>query len=255
MAKNLTSKTATVLAFDPGGTTGWATLTVPAIALIGSSAGYYGNPPMTVLNEEGSCLKSGPLHLEIINKAYGEIDCGVGGFGHELAVGRSHGELNIAGEIDGIQQMIDLACFPNRDSAIVLEEFTLEQSEKHTDLLLPVRIMAGFWNNLALIHEEMNDEINRAVERIFINRRVDAKTVVTDARLRHFGLYDRNSGGHARDAMRHAYHFLRRARGVTPKAQELRWKAWPHLFEDPMIGQKPKKKREQKLGERIEGLK
>lgn len=242
-------RTATVLAFDPGGKTGWAAITVPAVALIGAEAGYHGDPPLTTADSGGSFLKAGPLNQEIVDFALGEIDCGVGGRGAENAVGRGHGQLNIAGETCGVGEMINLAWFRYRESAVVLEEFTLEQNQKHADLLYPVRIMAGFWNSLESIHEEMDGDTFRGVQRIFINRRVDAKTVVTDARLRQWGLYRRDSGPHARDATRHAYHFLRRCRGGSSTARELRWRAWPHLFEDPQITRKPK--RQKKIGERI----
>lgn len=245
-------QTVSVLAFDPGGTTGWAVITVPALALIGAAAGYHGKPPLTTADPGGSFLKVGPLHQEITYFDCGQIDCGTGGHGHEHAVGRGHGEVNIAGEIMGTYQMATLALKRFPDSAVVLEEFTLEQNNKHADLLLPVRVMAGFWNQLSVREPDFHLGLH-PVNRIFINRRVDAKTVVKDERLRAWKLYRRDSGPHARDATRHAYHFLRRCRGSALAARELRWRAWPHAFEDPQIVQKPK--RAKKLGERIEFLK
>ncbi len=250
-------QTVSVLAFDPGGTTGWAAITVPAIALIGSAAGYYGKPPLTTADHGGSFLKGGPLHQEITHFECGQIDCGVGGLGHEFGVGRGHGDVNIAGENRGSYRMVYLAMKDYPDSALVLEEFTLEQNNKHGDLLYPVRIMAKFQMGCSLYDKwEIGGPIGlyqHPTERIFINRRVDAKTVVKDDRLRAWGLYRRDSGPHARDATRHAYHFLRRCRGSALAARELRWRAWPHAFEDPQIVQKPK--RAKKLGERIEFLK
>ena len=246
------TENATVLAFDPGGTTGWAVITVPSVALIGAGAGYYGKPPLTTADDGGSMLKAGPLNREILHFECGQIDCGTGGEGHEHAVGRGHGEVNIAGEIMGTYQMVSLALKSYPDSAVVLEEFTLEQNNKHADLLLPVRVMSGFWHQLATREPDFHIGAH-PVDRIFINRRVDAKTVVKDARLREWKLYRRNSGPHARDATRHAYHFLRRCRGSSLSARELRWRAWPHLFEDPQIVAKPK--REKKVGERIQFLK
>ncbi|ACI12498.1 gp82 [Mycobacterium phage Konstantine] len=243
----------TVLAFDPGGQTGWAAITIPKVALIGAVAGYYGKPPLTTADPEGSFLKAGPLHREIIDFDCGQIDCGVGGVGHELSVGRGHGDLNMTGEGDGVFKMLELANRTYPESAVILEEFTLERNNKHVDLLYPVRVMSEFSFGLQMIYRDEGEPIHRAVERIFINRRVDAKTVVKDDRLREWGLYRRDSGPHARDATRHAYHFLRRCRGSDIKARELRWRAWPDVFEDPAITQKPK--RAKKLGERIEFLK
>lgn len=227
---------ATVVAFDPGGTTGWAAMSVPA----------------HVLNSEQMVKGISPLHEAITKYDTGQIDCGTGGEGWQCGVGRGHGQMNIDGEITGIDAMVRRVDEYDKP-AIVLEEFTLEQNNKHSDLLLPVRIMAGFWNALGWYQSEMGGmgtHDGKVAEQLFINRRVDAMTVVTDARLRTWGFHKHCVGPHSRDATRHAYHFLRRARGGSLDAQELRWRAWPHLFDDPgRLARKSKPKAAKKQGE------
>lgn len=237
-----TENLATVLAFDPGGLTGWCALSVEPETLSGT----------VQYDDDADYPKGRALHDRIVEAQYGQIDCGVGGVGHEVGVGRGHGDVNIVGEIAGITSMVHLSVMDWPKSAVILEEFTLEQMEKSGDLLYPVRVMAGFWAQAQLGEDEFGSHQNVA-ERIFISRRADAKGTCTDARLRQWKLFDSNSGPHARDATRHAYHFLRKSRGGSLDARQKRYLAWPHLFEDPAIVRKPK--RVAPLGERIMGLK
>lgn len=103
-------------------------------------------------------------------------------------------------------------------SAIGAESFRLRQFTKDVELLTPVRLIAamqyalwaGGWGRL---HQQPPEQ---------------AKTTATDARMKAWGLYNMHSGGHARDADRHAITFLRRCK-ENPKLREL---AWPWLFQE-----------------------
>lgn len=102
-------------------------------------------------------------------------------------------------------------------SAIGTESFRLRQFTKDLELLTPVRLnaamkyalWAGGWGQL---YEQSPDM---------------AKKTATDARLKDWGLYNMHSGGHARDADRHAITFLRRCKS-NPNLRQL---AWPWLFQ------------------------
>jgi hypothetical protein len=220
---------AIVVAFDPGGTTGWCALGVEPQALTG-------------LGPEG------PLQDYIVLKEYGEIDCGA----RKGEIGWH--SINANGENDGVQNMLGLVTARWPKSAIVIEDFILDfkKADKTRELLSPVRLTAAFsfglWRADPIV-------IGAGLERISIQDRSNVKTTCTDERLRNWKLYDRHSGNHARDAMRHAYYFLRQRRGNTVMETERRYFAWPHLFDDPAVPpyiNKRNKKRQQ--GERVEGL-
>jgi hypothetical protein len=222
---------AIVVAFDPGGTTGWCALGVEPLALYGSH---------NIL----------PLQDEIKLKEYGQIDCGA----RKGEAPRPGQAINVGGENDGIQNMLGLVTARWPKSAIVIEDFILDfkKVDKTRDALSPVRLTAAFsfglWRADPIV-------IGSGLDRIFIQDRVNPKTTCTDARLKEFKLYDRHSGEHARDAMRHAYYFMRQCRGNGNVEKERRYYAWPHLFDDPSIPpylNKQEKKR--KLGERVPGL-
>ena len=218
---------AVVVAFDPGGTTGYAALGVKPDDLR-----WPGNTP---------------LQDQIVLKEYGQIDCG-SRYGENPRF--SHA-VNMGGENDGVKNMLELVLTRWPKSAIVIEDFILDfkKADKTRDLLSPVRLTAAFsyglWRADPIV-------IGAGLERISILDRSNVKTTCTDERLRNWGLYDRHSGDHARDAMRYAFYYLRQRRGDGQKEKELRYFAWPHLFEDPVITKKTIKKRAP--GERIPGL-
>ena len=105
--------------------------------------------------------------------------------------------------------------------AVLMEDFILQIYSKGRDLLTPVRLNAMFDYALGtqlginITHRQMPSE---------------AKTTVTDARLKIWGFYTREGGQeHARDADRHAILFLRKAK--DPQRGALRRAAWwPHLY-------------------------
>lgn len=102
-------------------------------------------------------------------------------------------------------------------AAVVIEDFIIRRNDQSRSFLSPVRMTAKL--------EQLIWKDNRTYFRQQPN---EAKTTATDARLKDWGMYERDGGlDHARDADRHAITFLRRA---TQSAQ-LRAKAWPHLYD------------------------
>jgi squalene cyclase len=71
-----------------------------------------------------------------------------------------------------------------------------------------------------LRYAEHRHELNDG--RVILQNRAIAKSTATDDRLKAWGLYDTNSGPHARDATRHAITALRRARD-KPKFRDEMW--------------------------------
>ena len=183
-------KTFVVIAFDPGGTTGWSLMEV--------------HP--TVFTRRDKILDNLLIHQ------HGEVDCGSKRGNLGLS---GHDGISTSGEAAGTNALIRL-CKAWPGAAIVIEDFILLQERKDRDLLSPVRITAAISYSLWLQGREYT-----------VQSPAMAKTVATDARLKDWGLYDRHGGlGHARDADRHAITFLRRAVGSA----DLRQRAWPHLF-------------------------
>lgn len=82
---------------------------------------------------------------------------------------------------------------------VVLEAFRLRMLSRDPALLSPVRIMAKY-----------EREMRTSGVRQFLQEPVDALRIITDGRLRDWGLYDSAAGGHARDAQRHGILWLRK---------------------------------------------
>lgn len=223
---------AVIVAFDPGGTTGYCVMGVRPSALYAEAE----------------------LRQELVYIDYGQIDCGSRHGETGVGMGRGHDGLNLPGENAGITQMLNIwNSFEHR--AVVVEDFVLDVKKANMgrDLLTPVRIIAGF----STLLEYCNGP--EAMKTLFIQNRSLAKTTCTDDRLKNWGLYDRDSGPHARDATRHAYYFLRDCRGPSHSAQLKRHFAWPHLYGDPEIipADKVAKRAKPKTqaGQRVFGLK
>lgn len=220
---------ANVIAFDPGGTTGYCVMGTYPDALENS-----GDLPLE------QCLD----HID-----YGEIDCGSRHGQTGVGMERGHDGLNMPGEVDGIIRMINLAEeYPY--SAIVFEDFILDMRKANSgrDLLTPVRIISGF---VTLMSYSFGSD---SLKRIFIQNRSLAKTTCTDVRLKHWGLYDGHSGPHARDAIRHAFYFLRSSRGNGNDFCVKRHSAWPYLFDDPHTVEKKPVSPKKQVGQRVWGL-
>lgn len=219
---------ATVLAFDPGGTTGWCAMSIIADDLVKD-------------NRE--------LYQKIYSFDRGQIDCGTRHGETGGGVNRGHGSLNLPGENRGVSRMSDLATEIYYDSAIVIEDFILERSEKSRELLSPVRITSSF--TYAVWEFSQISESDR-FERIFVQNRSPVKTTCNNERMKFWGFGGEgySSIPHAMDATRHAYYFLRNCSGNDIAAREQRFFAWPHLFEDPRVT-KPRAKRRKREGQRI----
>jgi hypothetical protein len=129
----------------------------------------------------------------------------------------THGQFT-GNEDDQAKQIIDLVeAWP--DSALVMEQFKVRQMAVD---LSPVRIIAKVEFGLKWMLDEDTIKPTR-----FMQMPALAKSTVTDARLREWGLYERAGGmEHARDADRHALTFLRRAK----ERAQLRQQAWPYLY-------------------------
>lgn len=194
-------KNATVIAFDPGGTTGWALYTV------------YPEGLSDLPDHRGERVLD-----NVIKWQHGQVDCGStkGNLGVSL-----HRGISTDGENAGVNELVGLVrAWPG--AAIVIEDFILDPARFNTgrDLLSPVRITSAISYLLWLQRREY-----------FVQSASLAKTTVTDERLKAWGYYSSTGGlNHARDADRHALTFLKRCANPTQKGRELREAAWPYLF-------------------------
>ena len=126
------------------------------------------------------------------------------------------------GEFEGreINQSLQIAELMDswEGAAFLIEDFILREFSMDRALLSPVRITS---------HLEWHCATAYAPERpVFKQNSQLMLTSVTDERLRRWGLYNRHSGIHAREATKHGIIFLRRAL-VDAK---LRADAWPHIY-------------------------
>lgn len=235
-------KWCTIVAFDPGETTGWAVMTLS---------------PELLLDTDHE-LK------DLVSWEAGQIDAkALGSTRAGEAMGRGHDALNFIGENIAVAQMLAIVCNEYPKSVVALEKFVLDPAKASGkfDLISPVRIISAFSFGLHVdwYAKTPEDEINIQRDpylRFNLINRGDPKKTCNDERMLRWGL---DPGGghanrHARDAMRIAYFFLRNCRGNSYKAQEARWRAWPHLFADPAIAEianTPRPKTMPTKGERI----
>lgn len=189
--EEITYTEATVIAIDPGGTTGWSLISVHPESLTEPNADFLDN---------------------IFLHQHGQVDCGV----HRGNLHASlHAGISTDGEFSGIYDLAKLIeSWPV--AAVVIEDFHLRQQRKDRDLLSPVRITSALGYAMWLAGREYH-----------VQTPADAKTTCSDYRLKQWRMYD-DTGGlrHARDADRHAILFLRRAK----QKAAFRAIAWPHLF-------------------------
>lgn len=182
---------ATVIAIDPGGTTGWSLISVHPEALI--------TPDASVLDN---------IHVH----QHGQVDCG----SHRGNLGSSlHSGISTDGEFSGVY---DLAKFIRGwpCSAVVIEDFVLRQMRMDRELLSPVRVTAALGYSLWKDGRDYH-----------VQGPADAKNICSDSRLKAWGMYDSTGGlQHARDADRHAILFLRKAKAKAA----FRERAWPHIY-------------------------
>lgn len=187
-----------VLAFDPGGTTGWSLMYVDIAKLFDR--------------------KVRP-HETVFQWWHGEIDCGSQS-GSAASAAQAHGtDLGQAetGEAAGIamcERLVAIAGIPR--TVVVMEDFILRTQSQSRDALSPVRIIAGL--------NQLLWETKSAP--IYKQQPSEAKTTCTDDRLKQWGFWDSGSR-HARDADRHALLFIRKVREQRSKV----YAAWPILGE------------------------
>lgn len=145
----------------------------------------------------------------------------------------SHGQI-VGDEDHQAKEIMELIeAWP--DAAVVMEDFILRTYRKDRDLLSPVRIASKvefglkFWPGLG----------GQRNSTIMFYQPTSTLAAVPDSRLQQWGFYEREGGQqHARDADRHALHFLRRCKSGGPMkdygGKRLREVAWPDLYlEEP----------------------
>lgn len=203
----------TVLGVDPGGTTGVVLL---------------------ACEPEHLTKTTTPLQ-DVLWWRDAQIDCQQADSDSVPSKASGHMNLPFAAEIKAARRINRIAKF-FENPAVVIEDYIIDMSvmNQTREILSPVRITS-------MLAAEIHKTSDRGLDGFFLQNRGNVKTTCNDARLHEWGLYDQHSGGHARDAMRHAYYFLRNCRGNKPEARELRWRAWPHLFEDPQLTKKNKR--------------
>lgn len=173
---------ATTVWVDPGGTTGWAVMSVK------------------------------PQALTVSNKALEKCI-------EHWTCGNSTGNENqMASEM---LELFDVW----EDAAVGIERFTLRQLAVE---LSPVSITGKIEYGLWLMEKWQAEEDERPIGRgrmVFKQDPSLAKRTLTDDRQRDAGLWVPGLD-HQRDAIKHCYTFLQRAR----ERPRLRAAAWPHLF-------------------------
>jgi hypothetical protein len=111
--------------------------------------------------------------------------------------------------------VLTVACGFEGRFPLVIEDFSLRQMSRDRALLSPVRVGER-------IQERLADSPLAPCVHVVMQTPSEAKGTITDARLKLWGLYRRRGGPHARDALRHAVHLLRRARA----SEALRKEVW-----------------------------
>jgi hypothetical protein len=187
----ITYTEATVIALDPGGTTGWSLISVHPQALTEPNADILDN---------------------IFSHKHGQVDCG----SHRGNLGTTlHDGISTDGEFSGVYDLAEfIKAWPV--AAVVIEDFNLRQLRMDRDLLSPVRITSA-----------VGYAMWREGREYHVQSPVDAKRICTDERLKEWRCYDPYGNlRHARDADRHALLFLRKAK----QSRNFRAIAFPHLY-------------------------
>lgn len=158
-----------IFAVDPGVTTGWAALRVPARRL---GTDTVARVLASGTHRHGQILRSAP----------------------------SQPDTPHVNEILDVSREIYTDWVLEDDVFLwVIESFSLRMMSMDTALLAPVRVTSI-----------IRDRLWESGVPIFMQSPSDAKNVCTDTRLKTWGLYDRSSGPHARDADRHAVLMVRK---------------------------------------------
>lgn len=185
-------KNLVVFAVDPGYDTGWSALKVPVARLLATG-------PTRTLPwcrwQHGEIRRSGAPSI---------------GSGHMAdAVSESrHTTLILDTARDIYERFVyvqdeegEKEGWETDEFVFVLESFDLRMMSMDRNLLAPVRILSRLTDRMWMLKSQLP---------VFYQTPSEAMGSVTDARLRSWGMYDRSSGVHARDADRHSIHFTRR---------------------------------------------
>lgn len=172
---------------DPGITTGWSALKVPVGRLLAVGATRtlsrcrwaHGQIQRSAIGDTGSLAQSASdsAHVDQI-------------FRHVAHIYESF----VSDPAEEDEWEADVFVY-------VMEHFSLRMLSMDTNLLAPVRVEEKFLDRLW---------VKGITTPIFLQSPSDAKRVATDDRLKSWGMYDRASGPHARDADRHNILFLRK---------------------------------------------
>lgn len=222
------SQNADLVWFDPGVTTGMATMSLDPRWLDGmGTTDFVSIGKAVIASWFGQCGRHARLFDDTKGRAYTPE--------REMAVtkhnpGSQHRiEPTLSGEGIGgdittaqaneIRQLIQmqnlLEAWPG--AAWGYEDFVPRQLNQGREFLAPVRLFSSL---------TANEILHGTAKRVpFIQNASMAKSTATDERLKDAGLY-RAGMLHATDAARHCLTFYRRARAD----KELRQQAWPHLF-------------------------
>lgn len=183
----------TVIAIDPGGTTGWSVMVVHPEALVDKDVPILTN----LLHRENGQIRAIPVP---VGNAKPKV--------RELSLEERRCVRTIMQDV--------VIKWPG--AACVIEDFILRERSMARELLSPVRLTSALeW---AIDESDLQISLDRQTP-------AEAKGTATDDRLKQWGLYSRAGGmQHARDADRHAIVFFRRAKA----SGLIRGQAWPHLY-------------------------
>lgn len=209
----------TVIAFDPGGTTGWAVVQI--------ADGVIGPPPFASWVESlGENMPSGE-ELEEAKLAYKAEQEDAAGYRisdnvNYWACGQLVGRADLQ-----VDEMIELVCQWDSTSVVVMEDFILRQLRMDRSLLSPVHVTERFRHVLRDLGPAGTGwRASGARPRdVVLQPPSIGKGMMTDDRLKLVlkgELIARTrSAPHARDAVRHAFAFLRREKDAREHGRTL----------------------------------
>jgi hypothetical protein len=201
-------KNLVVFALDPGWGTGWSALKVPVAYLL--RHGTARTLPRCRWRH-GQILRSGIAPGQQSPLATAQSDSRHVDSIFDVAYG-IHSEFvyDADEEIDDEGHTGSDLGWESDAFVFVVESFTLRMMSMDDSLLAPRRVLDRFLDRLW---------VNRSSVPVVHQSPSEAIRTVTDERLRRWGMYDRASGRHARDADRHAILFIRKF-ADDPKLRE-----------------------------------